>query len=179
MHWLFNCVSLLIWGSMLEGYIKWARMIGLFMISGICGNIFALCFVNPHEPSIGASTAIFGLFGGMAAFLLLNWFKLPREVRGWFICIVAFIIIMNFLFGMGSAFTRKGQNTSPTDIFGHVGGLFGGIFSGMFLCEMQGISNEGRKWEKIIKLIGVITTLLYVTLCTLGFTVFRKVTADH
>merc|ERR1711862_945195 len=140
MHWLFNSISLLIWGSFLEGYIKWPRMLLLFMAAGISGNCFALCFVNPNTVSIGASTAIFGIFGGMASFLLLNWWKLPREVRGWFICIVAFIIIMNLLFGMGNAFRSGGTRKSSTDTLGHVGGLLGGAFAGCFICELPGAS---------------------------------------
>lgn len=175
MHWLFNCVSMIIWGSFLEGYIGPLRMAGLFFAAGISGNCFALCFVNPETVSIGASTAIFGIFGGMAAFLLLNWWKLPREIRGWFICIVAFIIIMNFLFGMGSAFGGKGRSKSPTDILGHVGGLLGGIFAGCFICDMPDTFNNNAKWDKVIKLIGIITFSLYLTLCILGFEVFKKI----
>merc|ERR1711988_965016 len=157
MHWLFNCVSLIIWGSFLEGYIRPLRMAALFVLAGISGNCFALCWTNAYQPSIGASTAIFGIFGGMAAFLLLNWWKLPRETRGWFICIVAFIIIMNFLFGMGAAFSRKGKSSNPTDTLGHIGGLLGGLFCGCFVCDLPDPNNEyavsGRKWEKVIKLI--------------------------
>jgi len=105
----------------------------LFIVSGIVGNIFAVCFAPMMTPSVGASTAIFGLFGGMAGFLLLNWHKLDQNQRCYMTCIVGAIIIMNLLFGLGSSMNKQGGGSS--DILAHVGGLIGGFFLGMFLCD--------------------------------------------
>jgi len=179
MHWLFNSISILIWGSLLEAFIKPVRMIILFMAAGIAGNCFALCFANDREPSIGASTAIFGIFGGMAAFILLNWWKLPRQQRAYFICIVVFIIIMNFVMGLGSMMSNKsskGKN-SGKDILAHVGGLLAGMCFGMFVCEWKAVATETehRKWEKIVKIVGYATSGLFVVFTVLGFTMFRTV----
>lgn len=112
LHWLFNSLSVLIWGSLLEGFVKWYIMLTLFMVSGIVGNMFAVCFAPLDSPSIGASTAIFGIFGGMAGFVLLNWHKLEQSQRCYLSCIVGVIIIMNLLFGLGTSINKNGGGSS-------------------------------------------------------------------
>jgi membrane associated rhomboid family serine protease len=144
---------------------------------GIAGNCFALDFADPRTPSIGASTAIFGMFGGMAAFVLLNWWKLPTQQRGYFICIVAFIIIMNFLFGLGASMSGRssGGKGGTKDVLAHVGGLLSGICFGMWICEWKAQPTTYKKWEFVVKLSGYISSGLFVVLTVMGFTVFRTV----
>lgn len=84
----------------------------LFMVSGIVGNMFAVCFATMESPSIGASTAIFGIFGGMAGFILLNWYKLDPNTRCYMVCIVGAIVIMNILFGLGNSIGKNGGGAS-------------------------------------------------------------------
>lgn len=178
MHWLFNSISILIWGSLLEAYIKPVRMLILFMATGIAGNCFALCFAGDNTSSIGASTSIFGFFGGMAAFILLNWWKLPQGQRAYFICIVAFIIIMNFLMGIGNSMSNTSNKKNQSkDVLAHVGGLLAGICFGMFVCEWKAQPQpaEHKRWESIVKIVGYATSGLFCVFTVLGFSVFRTV----
>jgi membrane associated rhomboid family serine protease len=116
------------------------------------------------------------MFGGMAAFVLLNWWKLPTQQRGYFICIVVFIIIMNFFFGLGASMSHKaGGNTATKDVLAHVGGLLAGICFGMWICEWKAQPTTHRKWEFVVKLVGYISSGLFVVLTVMGFTVFRTV----
>lgn len=154
-------------------------MLLIFILSGVVGNTFAVCFAGMTTPSLGASTSIFGIFGGMAGFVCLNWFKLPTTQRGYLICIVVFIIIMNFLFGMGTApkqspSQQNGSQDKPSnDILAHVGGLLAGIFLGMFCCDLNEINSGHAVFEKRVKLIGIALFTLYTVLSVLGIYVFQ------
>jgi len=53
------------------------------------------------------------------------------------VCIVAVIIIMNLLFGIGSSLSKSGGSS---DILAHVGGLIAGLFLGMFICDMPEVN---------------------------------------
>ena len=144
-------------------------MVILFLVSGVVGNAFSVCFADPFSPSMGASTAIFGLFGGMVGFLLLNWHKLPQESRGYLACIVGFIVIMNFMFGAGNS--RKGGSS---DMLAHVGGLMAGVCLGMVVCDMPDQISTAPVWEKRVKMIGLILIVTYSVLSIMGIWVFVK-----
>jgi len=156
----------------MENFVKPLIMCILFLSSGIVGNLFACCFSDFNTPSIGASTGIFGIFGAMGGFVLLNWHKLPPDQKGYMVCIVAFIIIMNLLFGLGTSISR--QNNSSNDILAHVGGLLAGAFLGMVICEMKNVPSTNLVWEKRVKLIGIILFATYFLGVTLGVFVFRS-----
>jgi len=156
----------------MENFVNPLIMSILFLSTGIVGNIFACCFSDFDTPSIGASTAIFGIFGAMGGFVLLNWHKLPADQKGYMVCIVAFIIIMNLLFGLGTSISSN--KNSSNDILAHVGGLLAGAFLGMVICEMRNVPSQNKVWEKRVKLIGIILFTTYFLLVTLGVFVFRS-----
>jgi len=61
-HILFNMFSLFIFGRILEPMIgKW-RFLALYLLSGLGGSV-AVLLLNPSGGVLGASGAIFGLFG--------------------------------------------------------------------------------------------------------------------
>lgn len=138
----------------------------LFLVTGIAGNIFATAISDPLVPSVGASTAIFGIFGGMIGFIILNYKKLPPNVTKMLMCVVGFIIIMNFLLnggGVGDTPTAHKAHKKPSeDAIAHLGGLVAGIFFGMIMCELKiPLPISDTVYEKRVKLIGI-----------LGFTVY-------
>ena len=66
-HFLFNMVALLIFGTILEKRIGNQNFFGLFLVSGIIGNIgYFVTSVNPMIPALGASGAIYGIIGALA-----------------------------------------------------------------------------------------------------------------
>ena len=73
LHIGLNMVSLLIIGRLVEPILgKW-RHLALFLVSGLGGSLAVFLFTNPLEPTVGASGAIFGLFGA--------YFVLARRAR--------------------------------------------------------------------------------------------------
>jgi rhomboid protease GluP len=111
LHLLSNCYGIFIFSDLINrtGLI-W--FLGIYIISGIIGNIFSFLF-NPF-PSLGASGAVFGLIG---AFFLLSGFSLN---------ILVYIII---------SLVYAGMPGSRIDFFAHLGGLISGLIGGILLIS--------------------------------------------
>ncbi|MGW4429269.1 rhomboid family intramembrane serine protease [Streptomyces tendae] len=67
MHILFNMLGLWWLGGPLEGALGRARFLALYFCSGLAGSALTYLIAEPNQPSLGASGAIFGLFGATAA----------------------------------------------------------------------------------------------------------------
>ncbi|HXW80660.1 MAG TPA: rhomboid family intramembrane serine protease [Acidimicrobiales bacterium] len=63
LHITLNMISLLVIGRLVEPAMGGARYLALFLVSGLGGSVAAYLFSNPQTASVGASGAIFGLFG--------------------------------------------------------------------------------------------------------------------
>ncbi|MDT0609667.1 rhomboid family intramembrane serine protease [Streptomyces lancefieldiae] len=66
-HILFNMLSLWWLGGPLEGALGRGRYLALYFCSGLAGSALTYLIAAPNQPSLGASGAIFGLFGATAA----------------------------------------------------------------------------------------------------------------
>ncbi|AQZ67703.1 FIG056164: rhomboid family serine protease [[Actinomadura] parvosata subsp. kistnae] len=107
-HILFNCWALFVVGPYLERAFGHVRYTALYLISALGGSVLGLWLDPLNQPTVGASGAIFGLFG--AAFVVGR--KLNMDVRG-----MAVLIALNL------AITFLVPGISWT---GHVGGLITG-----------------------------------------------------
>jgi rhomboid protease GluP len=130
MHIAFNMYALLSFGTGLERHFGRGRFLLLYILGAFTGNVASFLFSNGY--SVGASTAIFGLLGAEAVFLIQN-----REVfAGRFrsaIGNIIFIAAIN-LFIIGSL--------PGIDNWGHIGGLLGGLIFTSFagpLWEIEGM----------------------------------------
>jgi membrane associated rhomboid family serine protease len=103
-----------------------ARFIAIYFITGIGASLLS-AVATPGASSVGASGALFGVFGANVIYLFMNWNDIPNNKAE--ACFMTFVIIINFFMGLSSALTDTG-----IDIFAHVGGLVAGIFVGAFLC---------------------------------------------
>jgi membrane associated rhomboid family serine protease len=113
-HILFNMWALWVLGPQLEQVLGRLRFTVLYFLSALGGNVL-LFLVDPGQPALGASGAIFGLF---AAFFVVGR-RLGMDTRG-----IAFLILINLMF----TFTFSGISWE-----GHVGGLIiGAILAAAF-----------------------------------------------
>ena len=118
-HIGFNMYALFNFGPGLElHYGRW-RYLGLFILGGFAGNVISFMF-SPN-PSLGSSTAIFGLLGAEGVFLYHN-----RTLFGDFarraLTQVVMIAGVNLVIGMSPGI----------DNWGHIGGLIGGTLFAWF-----------------------------------------------
>lgn len=111
-HFAFNMLSLWWLGGPLEAVLGRVRYLALYLISGLAGSAFTYLLASPSSGSLGASGAIFGLFGATAVLMR----RLNQDMRP----IIALLVI-NLLFTFG-----------PLNIAwqAHVGGLVGGVVIG-------------------------------------------------
>ena len=77
--------------------------------------------VNDHTTmSVGASTIIEDIFGGLIAYMVINWHTLGA-IRSQLCCIIGIIVIFSTLFSLGD----------KVDFAGHMGGLLCGFLCGL------------------------------------------------
>lgn len=89
----------------------------IYIGSSLSGSLFSSLFLNNPAGSVGASGAIMGLVGALAAFAVRT------KIWNLFGSIVA-IVILNFYLGL---------SFPNIDNWGHLGGLIGGFIIGYFL----------------------------------------------
>lgn len=71
LHIAFNMYALYLFGPFVEKALGTVRFIAAYFTTAIASSVFVLWLENPFIPTIGASGAVFGLFG-MALMLLLR-----------------------------------------------------------------------------------------------------------
>ncbi len=113
LHILFNMYALISFGPGLERYYGHGRFLALYFVSGFAGNVFSFMFST--APSLGSSTAIFGLLGAEGVFLYQNRSLFGRKAQRALVNLIT-IAIVNLVIGMSPGI----------DNWGHIGGLIGG-----------------------------------------------------
>lgn len=124
-HVIMNTISLYFIGMAIElFYGKW-RYLVIFVLAGLVGNIFTFFLMPPMSLSIGASGGVFGIFGALGAFYLINRRALgrafPRLVREWL-----FFLSINLIFGLAIPNINN---------IAHFGGLASGFVLGLVLAR--------------------------------------------
>lgn len=116
LHLLMNCLGLLIWGPMAE-YFFTGKKYGLILL----GSSFMACvagFAFSRAAAVGASGAIFGLFGAFLSIRSQNRAFFDRFFGASILVYIAISLGMGFLQG-------------SVDNWGHLGGLAGGYLLGI------------------------------------------------
>ncbi|MCH0566825.1 MULTISPECIES: rhomboid family intramembrane serine protease [unclassified Streptomyces] len=111
-HILFNMLSLWWLGGPLEAALGRARFVALYFVSGLAGSALTYLLAAPNQPSLGASGAIFGLFGATAVLLR----RLDYDMRP-----VIALLVINLIF------TFSWANIAWQ---AHIGGLVAGVIVG-------------------------------------------------
>lgn len=129
-HIGFNMYALLSFGANLERHFGHGRFLLLYILGAFAGNVFSFLFTDAN--SLGASTAIFGLLGAEAIFLIQNRKLFAEQFRS-AISNIIFIAVINLVF-IGSI--------ANVDNWGHIGGLLGGLMFSWFagpVYKVEGI----------------------------------------
>ena len=120
LHIGFNMYALFIYGRGIESRYGHGRFLLLYFLSGYAGNVMS--FLLTASPSLGASTAIFGLIAAEAVFLLQNRPLLGKQVNR---------ALMNLVYIAGINLVI-GFTTTGVDNWGHIGGMLGGVIFAWF-----------------------------------------------
>ena len=120
MHVATNMVGLMIIGIVLEPVMGKTKYAATYIVSGIVASAVSL-YWHDDVVSVGASGAIFGMYGAFLAMVLTKRF--PKELSRSFFVFSAIFIGFNLLMGLANGI----------DNAAHMGGLVSGFIIGLLL----------------------------------------------
>ncbi len=123
-HLLMNMFSLYLIGRGAEMYFDTKSYISIYIFSGLIGGLVSL-YVHPASVGVGASGAIFGVFGALAGFFLAYRDKIATHSKA-FMKDFAIIIGINLVIGF---------SIESVDVSAHIGGLIVGFIGGFMLSK--------------------------------------------
>jgi membrane associated rhomboid family serine protease len=116
-HIALNMLALFFVGRVLEPGIGTPRFVALYFASLFAGAFGAVAMTDPAQITVGASGAIFGIFG--ATFLIAGARGLRDIARQ-----LGFLLLINIAFTLG---------VPNISVGGHLGGLAGGFACGLMI----------------------------------------------
>lgn len=118
-HLAFNMLALYQLGNQIEVLMGRERFLIIFFTSLLTGSLLSSYLASPTSYSIGASGAVFGLFGALAVIGR----RIGADIRG-----VIGIVVLNFLIGF---------SIGGVDWHAHLGGLIGGALISQALIRRR------------------------------------------
>jgi membrane associated rhomboid family serine protease len=125
LHIALNMFALFILGTLLEPAIGTPRFLAVYFVSLLAGSFGAL-LLDPHETTVGASGAIFGLMS--AAFIIARHRGLEQLASQ-----IGFYVIINLVFTFG---------VPGISVGGHLGGLVGGALAALLITSAERAANR-------------------------------------
>ena len=123
-HLLMNMFSLYIVGRAAEMYFDTKSYLSIYLFSGLLGGLASL-YMHPASVGVGASGAIFGIFGALAGFFLAHREEIASHAKA-FMKDFAIIIGINLVIGL---------SIPSVDVSAHIGGLVVGLIGGFALSK--------------------------------------------
>lgn len=129
-HILMNMFSLYLIGRGVELYFSRSAYVSIYLFSGLLGGLASLA-MHPHGVGIGASGAIFGVFGALAGFFLAHRQKIPAHSQR-FMKDFGIVLGINLVMGL---------SIPSIDVSAHIAGLLVGLVGGFVIAK-----NPKRVW---------------------------------
>ena len=123
LHIALNMFSLWAVGRVVVRLYGNAAFVSLYLASALGGSLVSIVW-NPWSLSVGASGALFGVFGALAGYALRMRRQVPEVFLKGVTRDVAFVLIVNLVY----TFTAKG-----IDVGAHLGGLVVGFLAALWL----------------------------------------------
>jgi membrane associated rhomboid family serine protease/Tfp pilus assembly protein PilF len=150
LHLAFNMWAFYSVGPLTERIFGNKAFLGIYVLSGIGGTLTSLAW-SPMSVGVGASGAIFGVYGALLAFVLLHRGVFPVEYLAQQRNSIVGFIGYNVVFGLSQ---------KNTDMAAHVGGLVTGALAGAALGRdvLNPAAHLGRRLSGVA---GVTALLLF------------------
>jgi len=120
MHLFLNIYGLVMAAIFVEPIFDRMRYFTLYFASGICGSLASIYWYE-NTVSVGASGAIFGLYGAILGLTLTNAF--PKDGKKGILILIGPYVGINLIFGL----------TGGIDNAAHIGGLISGAVLGIII----------------------------------------------
>ena len=139
LHLALNCYVLWTAGNVVERLIGSASFAALYLASGVIASLASLAW-NPFAASVGASGAIFGVWGALIGYALRQ--RDPVTLQGLLRLrnIALAFLALNVLFGM---------TQENVDLAAHLGGLIAGIGAGLLLSQPVSLKSRARRGPRL------------------------------
>jgi rhomboid protease GluP len=124
MHIVMNMLSIYLIGQVVEKLFKPLTYLSIYFITGIFGSLLLLA-IDVDTLAVGASGAIFGIFGALAGFAWVHRKRMHDKFMK-FIHDFGMVLLLNL--GLGLAIPEIAMSA-------HMGGLVAGIVSGMVMAR--------------------------------------------
>ncbi len=165
-HLAFNMYALYLVGPVVERLYGWKLFSLIYLACDLAASVASFVFGDPLIGAVGASGAIFGLFGCLFISGRLHHPVLDQQSRGLLAQIgtlIVFNLVIGFTLGAGTI-----------DNFAHLGGLLAGGFLGAVIVP-TGVRTLAASWQRTTGLplpsdpraIGVLRVLAVVALLAL------------
>jgi len=143
-HLAMNMWSLMVIGPLVERLYGNLAYAVIYLASGVGGAIASLA-VSPTRVGVGASGAICGVLGALAAFLLIHRRVIPKSIlksfRGSLISVIVFMAILSIF-------------VPNIDQEAHLGGVFTGFLSGVLLSRPWPVRKS--RWVPLRRLAALV-----------------------
>jgi membrane associated rhomboid family serine protease len=141
-HLALNGYALYVVGSVVESELGRVRYAVIYFVVGLFASACVYMFSGFFEPTIGASGAIFGLFGVFAAY---NFRRRHNAFYAARMRSMLTVIAINIIFTLSVPGISKA---------GHIGGLVGGVLVGL------AIDGIGRRTSRAVAFWGVTAVMM-------------------
>eukprot|EP00904_Undaria_pinnatifida_P012099 jgi/Undpi1/8019/HiC_scaffold_24.g10491.m1 len=155
-HFIFNMVGFLQVGAMVERVFGWWRVATIYLLAGLFGTIVSAIFV-PTQIMVGASGAIFGVFGALWADLWQNWSVNQDKCR--MLTVLTVLTVFQIVLGL----------MPFLDNFAHIGGLMMGFLIGLGLLVQKTEDGAGEAlnkkcYQRTLQLVSVVAVPTFLVL---------------
>lgn len=162
-HLLMNMYALVAVGTVLERYLGNLRFLALYTLSGIAGSLASVMMGTPL--SVGASGAIFGLFGAAALIGYRYRNEIPVRFRNQLAGGMAINILYNLMYG----FSHQGIDNSA-----HIGGLLAGLLFAFLVPPEVTATDKNRSLSGTLAALFTFISIGLFT--TQGYVIYRAAT---
>jgi rhomboid protease GluP len=138
MHLFFNMYGLFFAAIFLEPILRKWRFVIAYLLCGLIASLTSILW-HPETLSVGASGAIFGLYGVLLILVLFN--KAGSDSKKFLLINTGIFIVLNLVMGI-----RGGIDNAA-----HIGGLLAGVLLGCVLCFFIEAPKPKRRYKKRIK----------------------------
>ena len=149
-HLALNMYCLYAIGPQLESFYGKIKYTLIYLLSGIIGGLFTLLFISDNTVAIGASGAIFGLFGALLYFGYHYRIYLSEVMKSQIIPLIVINLGIGFVFGFNNV--------------AHLGGLFGGYL----VSKALGVKYKSTTSDIINGIIMLVILIVFLGYMILG-----------
>lgn len=143
-HIFFNMYALYTVGPLVEKYYGKIKYLAIYITSGVVGSLMSAVLSN--SVSVGASGAIFGLFGS----LLFFGYKYRATLDGFLRSSIIPVLLINLVLGF---------IIPSVDVYAHIGGCLGGLL----LSYTVGVANKKSTNDRISGTIIIIISFIVLS----------------